>query len=211
MAPATRGEPPRDRSEKKAVRGMTGDFDGLGMLLWVSRTQARQLLPANPDLRLDYPGEGDRYPIVILLGAEQDVGVQARRRYVHPKFLKHYENAYVIVPYLRPSGSERLLLHFLADLRFRRADRRGRGQAQSFAEGPCRDRRPRRPIRGDLCRHRRIDVAVQEAAAAKPQAVLASTEAKGPATVDFLHAVFKQPKIEFSPGRTYSLAISWPA
>jgi hypothetical protein len=40
----------RERSEKNAVRGMTGEFDGLGMVLWVSRDQAELLLPPNPDL-----------------------------------------------------------------------------------------------------------------------------------------------------------------
>ena len=84
---------------RTALRGMTGEFDGVGMLLWVSREEARRLL-SNPDLRLDYPGDGD-VPVVLLLGSQHDVGVQLRRSYIHPRFLRQYENAYVIVPFLR--------------------------------------------------------------------------------------------------------------
>ena len=87
---------------------MTGEFDGVAIVLWVSRDEARRLLP-NPDLRLDYPDDADRHPVVLLLGSEHDVGVQLRRSYVHPRFLRQYENAYVIVPYLRhPAAAGRV-------------------------------------------------------------------------------------------------------
>ena len=145
---AARGEPPRDRAEKNAVRAMTGTFDGIGIVLWVAREEARQLLPTIPDLRLDYSDGGDRYPIVLLLGSQQDVGVQFLRGYIHPRYLKHYENAYVIVPVPEASGDQGTRVYILADLRLRRTSRRGREQAQSFAEGPCDDR----GSAGPLCR-----------------------------------------------------------
>ena len=101
-------EGPRDRAEKNAVRGMAGEFDGVAMVLWVSRDEARRLLPS-PDLRLDYPDDSDLHPVVLLLGSEHNVGVQFGRSYVHPRFLRQYENAYVIVPYLRhPAAAGRI-------------------------------------------------------------------------------------------------------
>ncbi len=199
MPAVARGEP-RDRAEKNAVRGMTGTFDGIGMVLWVSRDEARQLLPAEPGLKLDYPEGGDRYPIVLLLGSQQDVGVQWGRGYIHPRFLKHYENAYVIMPYLRHPSVNGYVYTFS---RIYVSDERVVDEGSKLNHSPkvhatIEDQRDRFVV--DFDGQRRIDVAVRDAMTSvmlKPASN--STERTPPTTADFLRAIFKQPKIEFSP------------
>lgn len=194
-----RGEP-RDRAEKNAVRGMTGTFDGVGMVLWVSRDAAQQLLPAEPGLKLDYPDGGDRYPIVLLLGSQQDVGVQWGRGYIHPRFLKHYENAYVIMPYLRHPSVNGYAYTFS---RIYVSDERVVDEGSKLNHSPkvhatIEDQRDRFVV--DFEGQRPIDVAVRDALTSvmlKPASN--SAERTQPTTADFLRAVFKQPKIEFSP------------
>ncbi|HEV3418322.1 MAG TPA: hypothetical protein VG056_15970 [Pirellulales bacterium] len=205
----SRAEPPRDRSEKNAVRGLTGDFDGIGFVLWISREQARQLLPKNPDLRLDYPGDGQRYPIVLLLGAQQDVGVQFGRGYVHPRFLKHYENAYVIVPYLRHPALAGYCYTFsriyVSDERIVEEGTKLNHSPKVHAE--IEDRPDRFVV--DFEGQRRIDVALREPSVSgkvadrdperKVREASSTANRNPPSTLDFLREVFKQPKIEFSP------------
>ncbi|HEV2968374.1 MAG TPA: hypothetical protein VGY55_00200 [Pirellulales bacterium] len=205
----SRAERPRDRSEKNAVRGLTGDFDGIGFVLWISRDQAQQLLPKNPDLRLDYPGGGQRYPIVLLLGAQQDVGVQFGRGYVHPRFLKHYENAYVIVPYLRhpalASYGYTFSRIYVSDERIVEDGTKLNHSPKVHAE--IEDQSDRFVINFEG--QRRIDLAIRErpttgnlaGGATEGNVREASSRNSGnpPSTPDFLREVFKQPKIEFSP------------
>jgi hypothetical protein len=203
----SRAEPPRDRSEKNAVRGLTGDFDGTGFVLWISREQARQLLPKNPDLRLDYPG--DRYPIVLLLGAQQDVGVQFGRGYIHPRFLKYYENAYVIVPYLRHPA---LAGHCYTFSRIYVSDERIVEEGTKLNHSPkvhaeIEDRPDRFVVNFEG--QRRIDLAIREPSVSGKVAdrvpegevreASSGDNRNPPSTLDFLRGVFKQPKIEFSP------------
>ncbi len=190
----------RDRAEKNAVRGMTGDFDGLGMVLWVSREQAEALLPINPDLRLAYPTDRDRYPIVILLGAEHDVGVQFRRGYVHPKYLKQYENAYVIVPYLHHPA---LSSYGYTFSRIFVSDEKVTEQGAKLNHSPkvhaaIEDNRDRFVV--DFNGRRAVDLAyVDEPAGAKTQTASTAGRDDSQTTLDLLRSIFKQPKIEFSP------------
>ncbi|MCE9553375.1 MAG: hypothetical protein K8T91_08365 [Planctomycetes bacterium] len=200
-APRASAQGLRDRSQKKAVRGMTGDFDGLGMVLWVTRDEARRLLP-NSDLQLDYPGDADRHPIVVLLGAEHNVGVQLGRSYVHPRFLQEYENAYVIVPYLRhPSTDQHVYIFskiFVSDEKVTERGSKLNGSPKVHAA--IEDAADRFLV--DYQGERRIDLTMQEKPpAAKPQAVVAQSPRSNntPATADLLRAIFRQPKIEFSP------------
>jgi hypothetical protein len=197
---AAQAQGPRERSEKNALRGMTGEFDGVGMVLWVSRDEAQQLLPPNPDLRLDYPGGGDRYPIVLLLGSQHDVGVQLRRAYIHPRFLKQYENAYVIVPYLRhPAASGHVYTFskiFVSDERVTEQGAKLNHSPKVHAE--IEDGRDRFVVTYEG--QRRIDLTMQEGPSlSKLHEASAGTKSNSQATVEFLHAVFRQPKIEFSP------------
>jgi hypothetical protein len=197
---AARGEPPRDRAEKNAVRGMTGTFDGIGLVVWVSRDEAQQLLPAGEGLRLDYPDTSDRYPIVLLLGSQQDVGVQFGRGYIHPRFLKHYENAYVIIPYLRHPAVNGYAYTFS---RIYVSDERVVDEGSKLNHSPkvhatIEDQRDRFVV--DFEGQRRIDVSIRDALTSvmlKPAAN--PGERKPTTTADFLRAVFKEPKIEFSP------------
>ena len=196
---AARAEPPRERAEKNALRGMTGEFDGVGMVLWVSRDEAQRLLP-NPELRLDYPGEADRYPIVLLLGSQHDVGVQLRRAYIHPRFLKQYENAYVIVPYLRhPAASGHVYTFskiFVSDERVTEQGAKLNHSPKVHAE--IEDGRDRFVVTYEG--QRRIDLAMQEdPPTGKLHEASAGTHSGAQSTVEFLRGVFRQPKIEFSP------------
>jgi hypothetical protein len=200
IAAAARGEPPRDRAEKNAVRAMTGTFDGIGMAVWIARDEARQLLPTIPDLRLDYPDGGDRYPIVLLLGSQQDVGVKFMRGYIHPRYLKHYENAYVIVPYLRHPAVKGYAYTFS---RIYVSDERVVEEGSKLNHSPkvhatIEDQRDRFVVEFDG--QRRIDVAVRDSLTSVMLRPAGSSSDREPQpTADFLRAVFKQPKIEFSP------------
>lgn len=190
----------RDRTEKNAIRGMTGEFEGLGMVLWVSREQAELLLPQNPDLRLAYPGEGARYPIVLLLGAQHDVGVQLRRGYIHPRYLKQYENAYVIVPYLKHPA---LTGYGYTFSRIFVSDERVTEQGAKLNHSP----KVHAAIEDDRGRfvvsfngQRQVDLAlVEDPAPSKNQPVSTAGRPDPQATEEMLRAIFKQPKIEFSP------------
>jgi hypothetical protein len=191
----------RDRSQKNAVRGMTGDFDGLGMLLWVSKDEARQLLPS-PNLRLDYPDDADRHPIVVLLGAEHNVGVKLGRSYVHPRFLRDYDNAYVIVPYLRhPAAAEHVYVFskiFVSDEKVTERGNKLNGSPKVHAAIQEAGGRFLVNYEGQ----RRIDLTLQDnPTPAKLQALVAGTRRSqhAPPTADLLRTVFRQPKIEFSP------------
>ncbi len=200
-APRALAEGGRDRSQKNAVRGMTGEFDGVGIVLWVSRDEARRLLP-NPDLRLDYPGDADRHPVVLLLGSEHDVGVQLRRSYVHPRFLRQYENAYVIVPYLRHSAAAGLVYTFS---KIFVSDERVTEKGANLNESPkvhaaIEDAADRFAV--SYNGERRIDLTMQDnPPAAKLHALVAVARAphNAPATAELLRTIFQQPKIEFSP------------
>jgi hypothetical protein len=197
--PAARAEPPRERAEKNALRGMTGEFDGVGMVLWVSRDEAQRLLP-NPKLRLDYPGEANRYPIVLLLGSQHDVGVQLRRSYIHPRFLKQYENAYVIVPYLwHPAASGHVYTFskiFVSDERVTEQGAKLNHSPKVHAE--IEDGRDRFVVTYDG--QRRIDLAMHEnPPTGKLHPTSAGSQTGAESTVELLRAVFRQPKIEFSP------------
>ena len=199
--PRAWAEGPRDRAEKNAVRGMTGEFDGVAMVLWVSRDEARRLLP-NPDLQLDYPDDADRHPVVLLLGSEHDVGVQLRRTYVHPRFLRQYENAYVIVPYLRHPAAAGLVYTFS---KIFVSDERVTEKGVKLNHSPkvhaaIQDAADRFVVNYEG--ERRIDLTMQEnPPAEKLQALVAGTRAcaHAPATPDLLRTIFRQPKIEFSP------------
>ncbi len=180
---------------------MTGDFDGVGIVLWVSPDEVRRLLP-NPDLRLDYPDDADHYPVVLLLGSEHDVGVQLRRSYIHPRFLRQYENGYVIVPFLRhPAATGRVYTFskiFVSDERV-------------TEEGVKLNRSPKvHAAIEDVADHfvvdydgeRRIDLAMQaNPPASKLNSLTAGLRApkNAPATADLLRTIFRQSKIEFSP------------
>lgn len=201
-APSASAQDLRNRSQKRAVRGMTGDFDGLGMVLWVSRDEARRLLP-NPNLQLDYPGDAERHPVVILLGAEHNVGVQFRNSYVHPRFLKDYDNAYVIVPYLRhPSAVGHIYIFskiFVSDERV--TERGSKLNNSPKVHATIKDSAQRFVVNYEG--ERRIDLAMWEnPSAAQLQAVVAAASTPRhdvPATADLLRTIFRQPKIEFSP------------
>ena len=200
LAPAAAlAQAPRERAEKNALRGMTGEFDGVGIVLWVSRDEAKRLLP-NPELRLDYPSETDRYPIVLLLGSQHDVGVQLRRSYIHPRFLKQYENAYVIVPFLRHSAASG---HVYTFSKIFVSDERVTEQGAKLNHSPkvhaeIEDGRDRFVVNYDG--QRRIDLALQEnPPAGKLHPASTGTQSGAESTVEFLRAVFRQPKIEFSP------------
>ena len=180
---------------------MTGDFDGVGMVLWVSRDEARRLLP-NPDLRLDYPGDTDRHPVEILLGAEHNVGVKVRRSYYHPRFLREYDNAYVIVPYLRhPAATQHVYIFskiFVSDERVTERGSKLNGSPKVHAAIAEAAGRFVVSYEGQ----RRIDLTMQEnPSAAQLPALVAGTRRSqnAPATADLLRATFRQPKIEFSP------------
>lgn len=192
---------PCDRSQKHAVRGMTGDFDGVAIVIWVSRAEARRLLP-NPDLHLDYPDDADLHPVVLLLGSEHDVGVQLRRRYVHPRFLRQYENAYVIVPYLRhPAVAERVYAFSKIFVSDERVTEQGARLNQSpKVHAAIEDAAGRFVVSYDG--ERKIDLTMEEnPTASSIHANVAAIHAprNAPATTDLLRAVFRQPKIEFSP------------
>ncbi len=196
---AGRAEPPRERAEKNALRGMTGEFDGVGMVLWVSRDEAQRLLP-NPELRLDYVGKADRYPIVLLLGSQHDVGVQLRRSYIHPRFLKQYENAYVIVPYLRhPAANGHVYTFskiFVSDERVTEQGAKLNHSPKVHAE--IEDGRDRFVVTYEG--QRRIDLAMQvNPPTSKLHPASTGTQTGAESTLEFLRAVFRQPKIEFSP------------
>ncbi|MCE9555974.1 MAG: hypothetical protein K8T91_21710 [Planctomycetes bacterium] len=180
---------------------MTGEFDGVGMVLWVSRDEARRLLP-NPDLRLDYPGDADRHPVVLLLGAEHNVGVQVRRSYVHPRFLKEYDNAYVIVPYLRhPAAASHVYIFskiFVSDERVTERGSKLNGSPKVHAA--IEEAAGRFVVNYEG--QRRIDLTLQEnpSAATIPARVAGTRPPQNaPATADLLRGIFRQPKIEFSP------------
>jgi len=199
--PRAVAEGPRDRSEKNAVRGMTGEFDGVGIVLWVSRDEARRLLP-NSDLRLDYPDDADQHPVVLLLGSEQNVGVQLRRSYIHPRFLRQYENAYVIVPYLRhPAVAERVYTFSKIFVSDERVTEKGIKLNHSpKVHAAIEDAADRFVVNYDG--ERRIDLTMEEnPPAAKLPALVARarTPHNAPATADLLRTIFRQPKIEFSP------------
>ena len=194
-------EGPRDRSEKNAVRGMTGVFDGVGIVLWVSRDEARRLLP-NPDLQLDYPDDADQHPVVLLLGSENNVGVQLGRSYIHPRFLRQYENAYVIVPYLRHPAAAGLVYTFS---KIFVSDERVTEKGTKLNHSPkihaaIEEAADRFVVNYDG--ERRIDLTMQvDPPTAKLDALAVGTRAphKAPATADLLRTIFRQPKIEFSP------------
>jgi hypothetical protein len=180
---------------------MTGEFDGVGMVLWVSREEARRLLP-NPDLRLDYPGDGN-VPIVLLLGSQHDVGVQLRRSYIHPRFLRQYENAYVIVPYLRHPAARGDVYTFS---RIFVSDARVTEEGAKLNHSPkvhaaIEDASDRFVVNYEG--QRRIDLVMQgNPPANKLHAVAAVNSApqtNQPSTAELLRAIFRQPKIEFSP------------
>lgn len=191
----------RDRSQKNAVRGMAGGFDGVGMVLWISSDEARRLLP-NPDLQLDYPGHAQYHPVVLLLGAEHNVGVQLRRSYVHPRFLKQYDNAYVIVPYLRhPAAAQHVYVFSRIFVSDERVTERGTRLNQSPKVHAAIEDVPGRFVvnYGGV---RRIDVTLQEypPASSRPAQVATARPANPvQATTHLLQTVFRQPKIELSP------------
>ena len=194
-------EGPRDRADKNAVRAMSGEFDGVAMVLWVSREDARRLLP-NPDLRLDYPDGAERHPIVLLLGSEHDVGVQLRRGYVHPRFLHQYENAYVIVPYLRHPAATGLVYTFskifVSDERV--TEKGAKLNHSPKVHAAIEDAPDRFVVNYDGAR--RIDLTMQDSPSAEKLAALvaaARAPHDAPATSDLLRTIFRQPKIEFSP------------
>jgi hypothetical protein len=200
--PVAQAQSPRDRSEKNAVRGMTGEFDGVGMVLWVSREDARRLLPS-PDLRLNYRGDGDSYPVVLLLGSQHDVGVQLRRSYIHPRFLKQYENAYVIVPYLRHPAAKGDVYTFS---KIFVSDARVTEQGAKLNHSPkvhaaIEDAADRFVVNYEG--QRRIDLTMHDnPPASKLRAVSAANTpvlSKQTSNVELLRAIFRQPKIEFSP------------
>jgi hypothetical protein len=192
---------PRDRSEKNALRGMTGEFDGMGMVLWVSREEARRLLP-NPELRLAYPGDGP-VPVVLLLGSQHDVGVQLRRSYIHPRFLRQYENAYVIVPYLRHPAARGDVYTFskifVSDARV--TEEGAKLNHSPKVHAAIEDASDRFVVNFEG--QRRIDLVMQATPSTdKLRAVTAASrpaQPSQPSTVELLRAIFKQPKIEFSP------------
>jgi hypothetical protein len=180
---------------------MTGEFDGVGIVLWVSRDEARRLLP-NPDLRLDYPDDADLHPVVLLLGSEHDVGVQLRRSYVHPRFLRQYENAYVIVPYLRhPAAAGRVYAFskiFVSDERV--TEQGAKLNHSPKVHAAIEDAADHFIVSYDG--ERRIDLMIQaNPPASKLHALVDGTRAprNAPATADLLRTIFRQPKIEFSP------------
>ncbi len=199
--PRALAQGPRDRSQKNAVRGMTGEFTGVGMVLWVSRDEARRLLP-NSSLRLDYPDDAEQHPVVVLLGSQHDVGVQLRRSYVHPRFLRQYENAYVIVPYLRHPAAAG---HVYTFAKIFVSDERVTEQGAKLNHSPkvhaaIEDAADHFVVTYDG--ERRIDLAMQEnPPGEKLHALDAATRAphRPPATDELLRAIFRQPKIEFSP------------
>ena len=199
--PRALAEGSRDRAEKNAVRGMTGEFDGVGMVLWVSRDEARRLLP-NPDLRLDYPDDADYHPVVLLLGSENNVGVQLGRSYIHPRFLRQYENAYVIVPYLRhPATAGRVYTFskiFVSDERV--TEKGSKLNHSPKVHAAIEDAAGRFVVNYDG--ERRINLTMQEQPpTGKFPALVVGTRAphNAPATADLLRTIFRQPKIEFSP------------
>ncbi|HEX3997498.1 MAG TPA: hypothetical protein VHX65_02995 [Pirellulales bacterium] len=180
---------------------MTGEFDGLGIVLWVSRDAARRLLP-NSDLRLDYPDDANLHPVVLLLGSERDVGVQLRRSYIHPRYLRQYENAYVIVPYLRhPAVSGRVYLFSKIFVSDERVTERGTKLNQSpKVHAAIEDAANRFVVNYDG--EQRIDLTMQENPPASNLHVLvaaARAPKTAPATAELLRTIFRQPKIEFSP------------
>jgi len=201
VAPQAGAQGIRDRSQKKAVRGMTGDFDGVGMVFWVTHEEARRLLP-NPSLQLDYPGDARLHPVVLLLGAEHNVGVQLRRSYVHPRFLKHYDNAYVIVPYLRhPATSQHVYVFskiFVSDDKVTERGSKLNGSPKVHAS--IEDAAGRFVV--DYQGERRIDLSMREyQPTAQHQSPVAAARQPHPAsaTAALLRTIFRQPKIEFSP------------
>ena len=175
------------------------------------------MLPADPDLRLGYPGEGDRYPVVILLGTEHRVGVQVRRGYIHPRFLRRYENAYVIIPYLRHPVLKGYCYTFsriyVSDQRVVEDGARLNRSPKVYATI---ENMPGRFV-VNFQGQSRIDVTFRDAPAnattskapatdKRPhatKAIAAATATSGKSdsalVAGFLRAVFKQPKIEFSP------------
>jgi hypothetical protein len=199
--PRALADGPPDRSQKNAVRGMTGEFDGVGIVLWVSRDEARRLLP-NPELRLDYPDDADLHPVVLLLGSEHDVGVQLRRWYVHPRFLRQYENAYVIVPYLRhPAAAGRVYTFSKIFVSDERVTEHGTKLNHSpKVHAAIEDAADHFVVSYDG--KRRIDLRMQDnPPASKLPALVTGTRAlqNAPAAADLLRTIFRQPKIEFSP------------
>lgn len=201
VPPRASAEGPRDRSQKNAVRGLTGEFDGLAILLWVPRDEARRLLP-NPDLRLDYPNKADCHPVVLLLGSQHDVGVQVRHSYIHPRFLRQYENAYVIVPYLRHPAATGLVYTFS---KIFVSDERVTEEGERLNRSPKVHATIEAAAGQFVVNYdgeQRINLAINDnPSAPKIHAIVAAEGAPhdAPPTAELLRTIFRQPKIEFSP------------